>query len=129
MVPPVRWCLSADDVSDSPFDFNGQQFELTRGHSESLGVAHHSTTVEENDKGVLAIEQVIDLLLNAVNVTAEHPPKSHDRNSAVDGRDWSDEPVTGWERRGVPESSVRLGRCTISAASDTRSVGAIRSSD
>jgi hypothetical protein len=29
-VPPVRWRLSADDVSDNPFDFNGQKLELTR---------------------------------------------------------------------------------------------------
>jgi len=86
--------MAADYVSDGPFDFNGQQLELTRGYSESLGVAHHSTTVEEYDKAVLAIEQVIDLLLNAVNVSAEHPAKSHGRDSAVDGRDWSDEPVT-----------------------------------
>jgi hypothetical protein len=58
-----------------------------------LGVAHQSTSVEEDDKAVLAIQQVVDLLLKALNVTAEHPAKSHGRNSAVDG-DWSDEPVT-----------------------------------
>ena len=37
-----------------------------------MRVGHHSTTVEEHDEAVLAIEQVIDLFLNAVNVTAEH---------------------------------------------------------
>jgi hypothetical protein len=58
-----------------------------------LGVAHQSTSVEEDDKAVLPAQQLIDLLLNALNVFAEHPAKSHGRNSAVD-RDGSDEPVT-----------------------------------
>jgi hypothetical protein len=78
---------------------------------------------------VLPIQQVIDLLLNVLNLTAESRAKSHCRDSTVDGRDCSDEPVTDRDRRDVAESSVRLGRCTISAASDTLSVGAIRSSD
>ena len=59
-----------------------------------MAVGSITSPVEEHDKAVLAIEQVIDLLLNAVNVTAEHPAEGHGRDSAVDGRDWSDEPVT-----------------------------------
>jgi hypothetical protein len=58
-----------------------------------LGVAHESTSVEEDDKAVLAIQQVVDLLLNALNVIAEHFAKSHGRISALEEPDWSDELV------------------------------------
>jgi len=43
-----------------------------------VGVAHHSTAIEEYDERVVAIEQIVDLLEDILNISAAYIPKGHE---------------------------------------------------
>jgi hypothetical protein len=49
-----------------------------------VGVAHHSTSVEKNDERILAVEQVVDLLEDILNISAKFVSKRH--GSELPGR-------------------------------------------
>jgi hypothetical protein len=42
-----------------------------------VGVAHHSTTIEEYDERVVAIEQIVELLKDILNISTAGIPKGH----------------------------------------------------
>jgi len=42
-----------------------------------VGVAHHSTSIEEYDERVVAIEQIVDLLKDILNISTACIPKGH----------------------------------------------------
>jgi hypothetical protein len=43
-----------------------------------VGVAHHSTAVEEYDERVVAIEQIVDLLEDILDISTAHIPQRHE---------------------------------------------------
>jgi hypothetical protein len=51
---------------------------LARGRCEAVGVAHHSTAIEEYDERIVAIEQIVDLLIDIVNISTACIPKGHE---------------------------------------------------
>jgi hypothetical protein len=78
-VPPVRvvnW-LPTDGTAHRTFDLDTEQLELARRRCESVGVAHHSTSVKKNDKRIIAVEQLVDLIKEVLNLPVKFLPKRH----------------------------------------------------
>jgi hypothetical protein len=42
-----------------------------------MGVAHHSTSIEENDERILAVEQSVNLIKEITDMGAKCVPKCH----------------------------------------------------
>jgi hypothetical protein len=42
-----------------------------------MGVAHHSTSIEQDDERVLAVEQIVDLIKDILDIADECVPKCH----------------------------------------------------
>ena len=59
---------------------------MAPGKPEPLCVTHHSISVEKHNEAVLAIQQVIDLLMNAPYVVAQDASERH--GSQVHRRRW-----------------------------------------
>jgi hypothetical protein len=78
-VPPVRavnW-LPTDGTAHRTFDLDTEQLELARRCCEPVGVAHHSTSIKKNDKRIIAVEQIVDLIKEVLNLPVKFLPKCH----------------------------------------------------
>jgi len=63
------------NASYRPLDVEREEFELTWRDAEAIRVADCSRTIDEKDHRVLAVQQGVDLLMNAVDICAEHSSK------------------------------------------------------
>jgi hypothetical protein len=80
-LPSVGWL--SDGAPYRSFDLFTEQLELTRRGCEPVAVAHHSTSVDEDDERVLAVEQSVDLIEEINDVCAEGFPKCHGSEFSV----------------------------------------------
>lgn len=76
--------MRTDGVAHRAFNLDTDQLELARRCGEPVRVAHHSTSIEKDDERILAVEQVVDLLEDILNISAKFVPKRH--GSELPGR-------------------------------------------
>ena len=70
--------MRTDGGAHGAFNLDAEQLELARRRCEPVGVAHHSTAIEEYDERVVAIEQIVDCLKDILNISSACIPKGHE---------------------------------------------------
>jgi hypothetical protein len=99
--PPCLPVCRSSASSNRLLNLERHEFQVARRQAEALAVADRSVGVDEHDEAVVAVQQLIDELMDMADVAAERLSKRHD--SELSRRSYVAEAL----RRGVAAS--RLG--------------------
>jgi hypothetical protein len=69
--------LPTDGTAHRTFDLDTEQLELARRCCEPVGVAHQSASIEKDDECILAVEQIVDLIKEILDISAKFVSKCH----------------------------------------------------
>jgi hypothetical protein len=87
LTSPLDMC-----TRDGPYctlDIDHQQLKLRWRQPESPRVADRPLPIGEDDHGILAVQEVVELCVNTVRIISECLPKRHSSTSRVVETDWS----------------------------------------